>query len=162
MIRRNIDASLDLVNDIIAIVLLIVKDKIIDYIEKIKILLPTVLEYFIERVSVKFQVMDKVYVIRNQFPLSLSYGITIHKSQSLSLQNAVMDLGNIFSCGQAYVILSRVTSLDGLHLINFDPSSVFASKKAIIEYNRLKRSHNSESGIITISKQRYRKVKDVL
>jgi len=43
------------------------------------------LEYFIERVNVKFQVMDKAYVIRKQFPLSLSYDITIHKNQGLSL-----------------------------------------------------------------------------
>ncbi|KYN13600.1 DNA repair and recombination protein pif1, mitochondrial, partial [Trachymyrmex cornetzi] len=87
----------------------------------------------------KKKLMDRIYVIRKQFSLCLSYDITIHKSQGLSLQNAVMDLGNnVFSYGQAYVALSRVTSLDGLHLINFDPSSVFASEKAIIEYNRLK------------------------
>jgi len=61
-------------------------------------------------------VMDKAFVIRKQFPLSLSYGITIHKSQGLSLQNAIMDIGNsVFTCGQIYVALSRVTSLDGLH-----------------------------------------------
>ncbi|KYN28526.1 DNA repair and recombination protein pif1, mitochondrial [Trachymyrmex cornetzi] len=83
----------------------------------------------------------------------ISYMKKKHKSQGLSLQNAVIDLGNnVFSCGQAYVALSRVTSLDGLYLINFDPSSVFASEKAIIEYNRLKRIHNSESEMITISK----------
>jgi len=59
------------------------------------------LEYFIERVSVKFQVMDRTYIIRKQFPLSLSYGITIHKSQGLSLQNVIIDIGNsVFSCGQ--------------------------------------------------------------
>ncbi|XP_071574634.1 uncharacterized protein [Temnothorax nylanderi] len=65
-----------------------------DYVEKIKLLLPSGLEYFIERVSVKFQVMDmdKAYVVRKQFPLSLSYGITIHKSQGLSLQNTVIDI----------------------------------------------------------------------
>jgi len=123
--------------------------------------LPSGLEYFIERVSVKFQVMDRAYVIRKQFPLSLSYGITIHKSQELSLQNAIIDIGNfVFSCGQVYVALFRVTSLDGLHLINFDPS-VSASEEAIIEYNRLKQIHNPESSIITISKERCRKVKDV-
>ncbi|KYN13100.1 ATP-dependent DNA helicase PIF1 [Trachymyrmex cornetzi] len=162
MIRRNIDASLGLVNGTIATVISVVQDKTTDYIEKIKILLPSGLEYFIERVSVKFPLMDRVYVIRKQFPLCLSFGITIHKSQGLSLQNAIMDLGNnVFSCGQTYVALSRVTSLNGLHLINFDPSSVFASEKAILEYNRLKQIHNSESEIITISKQRYCKVKDV-
>jgi len=90
MIRRNIDASLDLANDTIATVISIVQNAI-DYVEKIKFLLPSDLEYFIERVSVKFKVMDKAYVIRKQFPLSLSYSITIHKSQGLSLQNAIMD-----------------------------------------------------------------------
>jgi len=35
---------------------------------------------------------------------------------------------SVFSCGQIYVALSRVTSLDGLHLINFNPSFVFAKK----------------------------------
>ncbi|KAL6254311.1 hypothetical protein P5V15_014360 [Pogonomyrmex californicus] len=39
--------------------------------------------------------------------------------------------------------------------------SIFASEEAIIEYNRLKRIHNPESEMITVSKERYRKVKDV-
>ena len=79
-----------LVNGTIVTIISIVKDKTTDYIEKIKILLPTGLEYFIERISVKFQLMDRVYIIRNQFPLSLSYNITIHKNQGLSLQNVVI------------------------------------------------------------------------
>jgi len=139
-----------------------VQDATTDYIKKIKFLLSSGFEYFIERVSVKFQVMDRAYVIRKQFPLSLSYAITIHKSQGLSLQNVVMDIGNsVFSCGQVYVALSRVTSLDGLYLINYDPSSVIASEEAIIEYNRLKQIHKPESEIITVSKECYRKVKDI-
>jgi len=73
MIRRNIDVSVNLVNGTIATIISIVKDKTTDYIEKIKILLPTDLEYFIERISVKFQLMDRVYIIRNQFPLSLPF-----------------------------------------------------------------------------------------
>jgi len=54
-----------------------------------------------------------------------------------------------------------VTSLDGLHLINYDPSSVIASEQAIIEYNRLKRLYKPKAQIITISKERYHKIKDV-
>ncbi|XP_067215692.1 uncharacterized protein [Linepithema humile] len=160
MIRRNIDATLGLVNGTIAQVISIVQDISTDRVESIKLLLPSGSEYLIQRVSVKFEVMDRVYVIREQFPLSLSYGITIHKSQGLSLQNAIMDIGNsVFSHGQIYVALSRLTSLDGLHLINFDPSSITASEEAIIEYNRL---NNAETKTISLVKERYRRIKDVL
>ena len=52
----------------------------------------------------------------------IAYSITIHKSQGLTLRNVVVDIGNsVFCCGQTYVALSRVTSLAGLNLINFDP-----------------------------------------
>jgi len=55
--------------------------------------------------------MDRAYVIRKQFLLSLSYGITIHKSQGLNLQNPIMDISNsIFSCGEVYIALSQITS----------------------------------------------------
>jgi len=133
IIRHNIDASLGLVNGTLATVVSVVQDTTTDYIEKVKLVLPSGLEYFVERVCVKFQVMNRAYVIKKQFPLSLRfpYGITVHKSQGLSLQNAIMDIGNsVFINGQVYVALSRVTSLDGLHLINFAPSSVSASEEA--------------------------------
>ncbi|XP_070528970.1 uncharacterized protein [Cardiocondyla obscurior] len=100
MIRRNIDATLGLVNGTIATVVSVVRDISTDCVEKIKLLLPSGLEYLIERVNVKFEVVDKAFVVRKQFPLCLSYGITIHKSQGLSLQTAVIDIGNsIFNCG---------------------------------------------------------------
>jgi len=82
VIRCNIDASLSLVNGTIVSV---VQATSTDYVEKIKLFLPSGLEYFIERINVKFQVMDKAFVIRKQFSLSLSYGITIHKNQGLCL-----------------------------------------------------------------------------
>jgi len=162
MIRRNIDATLGLVNGTIATVVSVVEDKSTNYVEKIKLFLSSGLEYFIERVSVKFEVVDRAFVIRKQFPLCLSYGITIHKSQGLSLQSVVMDIGNsIFNCGQTYVALSRVTSLQGLHLINFDPSSVTADREAINEYNRLRFKYKPEEQTIPVSTERYRKVRDV-
>jgi len=65
MIRRNIYASLGLVNGII---ISIVQDKITDYIEKVKILFPTGMD-FIERVSVKFQVIDRVYKLNQVYKL---------------------------------------------------------------------------------------------
>ncbi|XP_070528976.1 uncharacterized protein [Cardiocondyla obscurior] len=162
MISRNIDATLGLVNGTIATVVSIVRDISTDCVEKIKLLLPSGLEYLIERVNVKFEVVHKAFVVRKQFPLCLSYGITIHKSQGLSLQSAVIDISNcIFNCGQTYVALSRVTSLKGLHLINFDPSAVTADEKAINEYNRLRYKYKPDVEIISIQRERHSKVKDI-
>jgi len=69
MIRRNIDVTLGLVNDTIAKIISVVRDPSTNYVEEIKLLLLSGLKYSIERVSVKFEVVDRTYVIRKQFPL---------------------------------------------------------------------------------------------
>jgi ATP-dependent DNA helicase PIF1 len=77
-------------------------------------------------------------------PLILGYGCTIHRSQGMSLDLAIVDIGkNVFTgsggYGQIYVALSRVRSLEGLSILNFDPTRIKCHPKVIEFYNNIDR-----------------------
>merc|ERR1712034_36950 len=69
--------------------------------------------------------------------------LSIHKSQGMSIEKVDLSLGKVFTYGQAYVALSRVTSLEGLRLASFSGSVVRAHPKVIRFYNSFKESHES-------------------
>lgn len=61
----------------------------------------------------------------SQIPLRLAWAMTIHKIQGATLPMAEIDVGmTIFECGQTYVALSRVQSLEGLYLCGFRPDKI--------------------------------------
>jgi ATP-dependent DNA helicase PIF1 len=73
-----------------------------------------------------------------QYPLSLSWAMTIHKIQGATLAMAEMDIGNaIFEYGQTYVALSRIQSLNGLYLSAFNPKKIRSNPKVIEFYNNI-------------------------
>lgn len=72
-----------------------------------------------------------------QFPLRLAWAITIHKSQGLTFEKAIIDAGEAFAPGQVYVALSRCTNLDGMILRSrIRPHSLLIDDR-IVEYSRL-------------------------
>ena len=80
-------------------------------------------------------------IVIGQIPLVLSWATTIHKSQGMTLSRAEMDLGSqVFEYGQAYVALSRVKSLEGLYLTNFNPNKIKANPKVIAFYKQMKQN----------------------
>ena len=78
----------------------------------------------IEKVQVTFPVnraKQSLQATRKQFPLTLSWAVTIHKCQGLTLPQIVVDMTptkGTFAAGQAYVAFSRVCTCEELHIIN--------------------------------------------
>jgi ATP-dependent exoDNAse (exonuclease V) alpha subunit len=76
-----------------------------------------------------------------QVPLLPAYALTIHKSQGMTLDAAIVDCKNIFACGQLYVALSRVRKLENLKVINFHKSQIIVSKDVKQFYSELNKYH---------------------
>ncbi|MET0243333.1 MAG: AAA family ATPase, partial [Flavitalea sp.] len=72
-----------------------------------------------------------------QYPIRLAWAITIHKSQGLTFEKAIIDAGNAFAPGQVYVALSRCTNLEGVVLHSkVHPGAVRTDPK-VIEFSAL-------------------------
>lgn len=74
----------------------------------------------------------------NQYPIKLAWAITVHKSQGLTFEKAILDINRAFAPGQVYVALSRLKSLDGLVLTSPVQFNAISQDKALEEYAKLK------------------------
>ncbi len=70
----------------------------------------------------------------SQYPIKLAWAVTIHKSQGLTFDHAIIDAGKSFIAGQVYVALSRVRTLNGLVLKSKINKDSLRSNHEVIEY----------------------------
>lgn len=81
------------------------------------------------------QLKEEVLGSFTQYPLRLAWAITIHKSQGLTFEKAIIDAGQAFAPGQVYVALSRCTSLAGIILLSKITANSLSIDKRILEYS---------------------------
>lgn len=78
----------------------------------------------------------------NQFPLRLAWAITVHKSQGLTFEKAILDVAESFAAGQVYVALSRCTSLEGMILSTPVSTRSLAIEKDVIHFLEMTKAND--------------------
>jgi hypothetical protein len=90
-----------------------------------------------------------------QYPLRLAWAITIHKSQGLTFEKAIIDAGRSFAAGQVYVALSRCTNLEGLVLQSEIKGGNLSTDRRIVEFSKNNSSSLRLQEELVIAKKNY-------
>lgn len=99
----------------------------------------------VEPMEWNLEEQGKVKASISQIPLRLAYAMTVHKSQGMSMDAAIMDLSKAFEYGQGYVALSRVRRLSGVHLTGLNRRALEVHPE-ILEMDREFRAASEAAG----------------
>jgi len=101
------------------------------------------------------EIEDEVTGVFIQYPVKLAWAVTVHKSQGLTFEKAIIDVSRAFAPGQIYVALSRLTSLDGLVLTGKIPYRVPGRHRSVIEFAETRKDPGTLNKIMETSTQEY-------
>ena len=90
-----------------------------------------------------------------QYPLTLAWAVTIHKSQGLTFDKAIIDIGSSFAAGQAYVALSRCTSLEGIVLQSKIHSNCILTDEYALGFSKTEKDETELQHLFTDGKQKF-------
>jgi hypothetical protein len=139
MLLRNLDVSDGLVNGVFG--------EVLDFVKSNNRVTKILVKFDNDKVgrkrkdntgAVPIEVSEETLssgIVRRQFPLKLAWACTVHKVQGMTVSEIVYDMQSTRNSGQAYVALSRATSLNGLFLKNFNPRLIYCSEEV---HNSLK------------------------
>nr|WP_321222862.1 helix-turn-helix domain-containing protein [uncultured Psychroserpens sp.] len=101
------------------------------------------------------EIVEKKIGSFSQIPLRLAWSITIHKSQGLTFEKAIIDAQGAFAHGQTYVALSRCKSLEGLVLKNKIESNQIISDLNVIDFNNYSKENQPNELMLFNSKSQF-------
>jgi nucleoside-triphosphatase THEP1 len=105
--------------------------------------------------SASKNIEEEVVGTFTQYPVRLAWAITIHKSQGLTFERAIIDAGSAFASGQVYVALSRCTSLEGMVLKSrIFPQSIKTDER-VLDFARGELSQDRLRPLLNIAKEQY-------
>ncbi|MDX9750255.1 MAG: AAA family ATPase, partial [Flavobacteriales bacterium] len=90
-----------------------------------------------------------------QYPVKLAWAITVHKSQGLTFDRAIIDVGQAFAPGQVYVALSRLRSLDGLMLRTRIAPHVVSTDRDVVAFSERRLTQQPLPEQLKEQQQRY-------
>ncbi len=90
-----------------------------------------------------------------QYPIKLAWAITVHKSQGLTFDKAIIDVQNAFAPGQIYVALSRLRSLEGLILTSRVPTEGLQVDPSLSSFATIKKQKEELEPILEEESRKY-------